>query len=852
MVVFLCALGLQRIGAATGNAPVLRAISGALADPVYKNIGEIIAAVFLLATALLAPRALQKPFRRARQALSILAFHKRQAILFAAATPMVIRLALLPVLGVPDPLIADEFGYLLIADTFASGRLANPPHPLWQHFETIYAFHQPMYASIYPIAPALLLIVPKLLGITPWLGVWLGAGLMCALICWMLQGWVPPKWALLGALLAVCRFAIIGPWMNTYWGGASGAAAGALLLGALPRIMRSARVRDTLLFGMGLALLAQTRPYEGLLLSIPILLMLAVWFFRARHVPLRIRTRNIAFPLAASVLLLGGGTAYYNWRLTGDPLVMPYGLHQKIYGTPQSFYWQEPIRDAPGIHRNKDIAQVFQWQLDAYESQFSWESEGKRLLSFWNFYLHPLFTVPLLMLPLVCRNRQMLLLAAAGAFVIAGNALYPFFFPHYAAPLCGLLLLLIVQGLRYLHSLKFQSERSGRTFCAGLLAAIFASAGLTTLAGLLEPWNITATATPRGEALKQLRAMGGKHLVLVRYSPEHSFHYGVVYNDADLERSGVIWARELDEASNTRLLSHFKDRRAWWFNPDEEPVSLTPVTTHPFITVVAPGAGKRDDTRDGVSPGSVALVMGGNFAGKFEGTTASGVLGALPFEVIQASAAHGNVFARRSVQAPEHARIDPRGDLSVHFGAIPARILGVSNFGGRESITVQAPSQLAPGWTSVTLRVGSAITSGRVRILRASPGIFQMRMSDSRVRAIVLRADGSVVNVGSPARRGEILRLYATGLGPFVSASRASDYGASAAGAGTLYPLIVGVNHHAAKLLSVEPAPGTTGIAEVAFEVPADAPSGADVALSLGTVVNGRTVYSNKSSLPVE
>jgi hypothetical protein len=150
-------------------------------------------------------------------------------------------MALLPVLGIPGPLVADEFGYLLLADTFASGRIVNPTHPFWRHFETVYVFHQPGYTSIYPVAPAILLAIVKALGMHPWIGVWFGAGLMCATICWMLQGWVQPKWALIGGLLAVARFTIVSSWMNTYWGGATAAIGGALVLGALPRIMQHHR-----------------------------------------------------------------------------------------------------------------------------------------------------------------------------------------------------------------------------------------------------------------------------------------------------------------------------------------------------------------------------------------------------------------------------------------------------------------------------------------------------------------------------------------------------------------------------------------------------------------------------------
>jgi hypothetical protein len=139
--------------------------------------------------------------------LERLARHGKAAILAAAVAPLILRGALLPWFPAPEPRVHDEFSFLLAADTLAHGRLANPPHPFWVHFESIHILTRPTYANAFPVAPAALLAMGLLLG-NPWIGVMLGIGLMCGTVCWMLQGWTAPRWALLGALLLGVRVGV--------------------------------------------------------------------------------------------------------------------------------------------------------------------------------------------------------------------------------------------------------------------------------------------------------------------------------------------------------------------------------------------------------------------------------------------------------------------------------------------------------------------------------------------------------------------------------------------------------------------------------------------------------------------
>ena len=544
----------------------------------FAHLGlEALLVSIALLMALVCPQLGDRWFSRIERGLSNIARRRGLAILVCGLSALGLRLALLPWLPVPLPYINDEFSFLLAGDTFAHGRLANPSHPMWVHFETFHVIFHPTYSSMYPPLQGLVLAAGQVLAHNPFWGVWFSVGIMCAAFCWMLQAWLPPSWAFLGGMLPVIRFGVLSYWDNGYWGGALAATAGALVLGALPRIMRHQRVRDAILMSFGVAMLANTRPYEGMMLSVAVGIMLVVWAIRKRPTagPL---LRRVALPMVLILAVAGVATGYYFWRVTGSPTKMPQQVNRDTYAIAKYFYWQSAYPE-PAYH-HKEMRNFYDVELSEFNRArtlsglfLQWLKEIARG---WAFFFSPALSIPLFLLPRVARDRRIRFLIVAGLIGLLSSALVIFFNIHYVAPIAAILLSVVVQGMRHLRLCTLEGKRSGQFLVRALVALCIVMVPLQAhlLASAPAAGTWPAIGPERAAIAAQLSCLPGPQLVLVRYGSNHDPLLEWVYNGAEIDRQKIVWARDMGEPQNAELLSYFNNRTVWLLDADEMPPRL--------------------------------------------------------------------------------------------------------------------------------------------------------------------------------------------------------------------------------------------------------------------------------------
>ena len=550
----------------------------------------------------------------------------RLMVPLCAALGFILPAAYALVLGIPEAIIHDEYSYLLGADTFARGRLTNPSPQFPQFFESEHILVTPSYQSKYPPAQALVLAFGQMVFGHPIWGVWLTCAIFAGSLVWMLQAWTSRQWALAATVLTILTLGTATYWAQSYWGGMLGAAGGALVFGGFRRTLVRPAVGASMLGAVGIVILANARPLEGMVATLVVGLWVALWFAQDRAHSLSAKLRTVALPVA-SVLVVGLiAVCGYNRAVTGHIWSSPYEVHIDQYLYRGVFIFSGPrqperkapervdafyreVAESPAAGRRELAATAlrnFIWRLPhSLTAPFGVSTEPKLVRApYYGVF------VWLLLLPSIWARRSLgsfavLAVVAAAAELVVWHfgwvyplPLMPFVIAALFAASDGRLLrtswwrvaaiailcLCAVQALvmwwlphytspiaavmiaAMASAFRLQAVRL-RVQTPRKLYAVVTVVALVHLAGLVVSGSAVRADRQYGmgrtRLVNELLSKADFHLVFVKYSPRYPPHFEWVYNEADLNGTPVLFAHDLGDVENNSLIDAYPNRLVW-------------------------------------------------------------------------------------------------------------------------------------------------------------------------------------------------------------------------------------------------------------------------------------------------
>jgi len=344
-----------------------------------------------------------------------------------------------------------------------------------------------------------------------------------------------------------------------------------------------------------MTVLAISRPYEGMVLGVLTSAVL-VWSM-ARHPSASLSPaffKTIVLPLLLVLAIAFGAIAFYNLRVTGTSLRLPYQVHEATYAVTPLFLWQRP-RTIPNYRHevlrefHVDLAtRVYRAQntLCTWLASTRYKYSDLLNLHFPASFRYVVLPLVILTIPFALKKdpwMRIVLLILAG--FILGTLPEVFMSYRYTAPAISLLFLFVLQSMHHLNRWTWGPMPIGRSLVRVCLLTCVMAFVLTNARWIMYPEEMALNrwGMNRARILSELKRDGGRHLVIARYGSRHSPDHEWVYNAADIDNAPVVWAREMDPASDGRLLRYFDDRRVWLLSIDNDadPPRLAPYRPSP-------------------------------------------------------------------------------------------------------------------------------------------------------------------------------------------------------------------------------------------------------------------------------
>ncbi len=457
-----------------------------------------------------------------------------------------------------QPAISDEHGYVFLTKTFLLGRVTNPELQNVEFFETKNLNYTPTHHSKYPpgiAAPYTLFEFFGAKALRANVALFAVASLLLFLL---LRSRMSFYYSMLGALFFSTNFRIIAEWVNGYRSGLMPMIGSILVLFIL--VNRKYKLGfNAFLFGMGASILMWTRPYEGLLLCLSTLVILAL----RKQFSAALKFAGPLVALSLSVHL------YYNYATTGDALKHPHLHHAENYYSSSDFIFSEDKEIKTYSNERLKGYYVDDYERVQWSEQRNWEGFKKWLSFKYHKYSQFLLSkkidflaLPLLILGLIFGPSPLSLI-----FVVTS-----LFFALLSTTSGINFYLAVLSPLFFLSSAELFSKfnhknKIANIFMGSLFAIliIYNSVSQTFFAG-----DYTFSRYDnRSSFLKSdfESKLPVNSLVFIQYSSQHSLYDEWVINPPELETSPVIYALDKGE-HNKVLLERFPERHAFTLKLD--------------------------------------------------------------------------------------------------------------------------------------------------------------------------------------------------------------------------------------------------------------------------------------------
>jgi hypothetical protein len=478
-------------------------------------------------------------------------------------------------LGMPTPVIHDEFSYLFMADTFALGRVVNPEHPLSQFFQTFHIIqHNGIYVSKYFPGIGLQLLIGKLLG-HPMIGVWLTIGLFGASLLFFLRHFFSPRVALIVSVICDMQFMVLSYFGHSYWGGSLIALAGVWSLGGAVLAVKSGQLRYSWVSAAGMVICLLTRPFGGFFYLLPLAGWQLLSLLRRFEVfDWRWSWRLIA-PMMIGVCCGFLALGIYNQCVTGSWTTLPYKVYEKFYAPYGVLFLGEHATDKDDNSFFESLPQPFRQMRDRYIAE-----KAERGAHFFLVKLRAACEIITFFLPCVvawmfiaafaCKAHWKNWLWRLCALTVAMRSA-PLLLswsstqPHYSAVWIFPVAVIGAFGLQWLFSEKFT-----RPFA---LIASTASLAWLVIIYILSfdshanlSWksftSYQSGLVTRSAVETYLENLPQKSLVFVQYGADHNVDSEWVYNSPQIDAQKIVWAHGLGD-ENQRLINYYPNRNVW-------------------------------------------------------------------------------------------------------------------------------------------------------------------------------------------------------------------------------------------------------------------------------------------------